>query len=41
MTIFTNKAGYKMRRCECGTAILPIHTECVVCSFNNKEAQEK
>lgn len=39
MTLFKNKHGYTLRRCDCGTAILPNHSECVVCAFK-KEAKE-
>lgn len=32
--LFTNRHGYTLRRCDCGTAVLPDHDRCVVCAFN-------
>lgn len=32
--LFTNRHGYTLRRCDCGTAILLVHDRCIVCTVN-------
>ena len=36
MTLFHNRHGYTLNRCDCGKATLPHRPECVVCAFNKK-----
>lgn len=37
--LFTNRHGYTLRRCDCGTAILLVHDRCVVCTLNAPAGQ--
>lgn len=37
--LFTNRHGFTLRRCDCGTAVLPVHDRCIVCELNADQGE--